>query len=67
MHFQVNGPHHVGELRPFVLVHNIYFHINILGSEATSLFDVRRWTFDVGRSFSYKYLLQTIRPPISDL
>ena len=30
---------------------NIHFHFNILGSEATSLFDVGRWTFDVGRSF----------------
>ena len=31
-----------------------HFYFNILGSEATSLFDVGRWTFDVGRSFSYK-------------
>ena len=32
----------------------IHFHVNILGSGATSLFDVGRWAFDVGRSFSYK-------------
>ena len=29
----------------------IHFHFNIMESEATSLFDVGRWTFDVGRSF----------------
>jgi hypothetical protein len=33
---------------------SIHFQFNILGSEATSLFDIGRWTFDVGRSFSYK-------------
>ena len=32
----------------------IHFQFNILGSGATSLFDVGRWAFDVGRSFSYK-------------
>jgi hypothetical protein len=31
-----------------------HFQFNILESEATSLLDVGRWTFDVGRSFSYK-------------
>ena len=36
------------------IVLGIHFQFNLLGSEATSLFDVRRWAFDVGRSFSYK-------------
>ena len=33
----------------------IHFQFNVLGSEATSLFDIGRWTFNVGRSFSHKF------------
>ena len=40
-----------------------HFQFNILGSgAATSLFDVGRWAFDVGRSFSYKGLTVDIHP-----
>ena len=36
-------------------VFGIYFQFNLLGSEATTLFDIGRWTFDVGRSFCFSF------------
>ena len=43
------------------IVLSIHFQFNILGSEATSLFEIGRWTFDVGRSFEFTCLWARLR------